>query len=144
MSVNLFAFLQTGARTITVNYQGYGNDYTYLTTDNSIGVGCFVVVPCKPKDGPERLSVAVVVAVDNTVKLDPKDTLKYKWVIQKIDLSAANELKAREQQVLNLLEESQRKRLVKDMLDELSADVTAKTWHEVITIVDGASDAGNT
>lgn len=44
MSTNLFAFLQAGARTITVNYQGYSNDYTYLTTDDSICVGDWAVI----------------------------------------------------------------------------------------------------
>lgn len=118
MSVNLFAFLQNGARTVDVSFQGYDGTHKYLTTDDSIKVGSFVVVPYQPKAGPERMSVAIVKSVDTCVKISPSDPIKYKWVIDRIDLSADTVRAEHEAMIVNMIEEAQRRAMVKKLVEQ--------------------------
>ena len=118
MLVNLFAFLQKGARTVNVSFQGYDGTHKYLTTDDSIKVGSFVVVPYQPKAGPERLSVAIVKSVDTCVKISPTDPIKYKWIIDRIDLSADTVRAEHETLIVSMVEEAQRRAMVKKLVEQ--------------------------
>ena len=118
MSVNLFAFIQKGARTVNVSFQGYDGTHKYLTVDDSIEVGSFVVVPYQPKAGPERLSVAIVKSVDACVKISVTDPVRYKWIVARVDLAESANLAEREAAVLSMIDESQRRKVVAELVNK--------------------------
>jgi len=108
MERNIPALLDESARTIHVKYQHEGKDgdsseypsYTYVTNIKDIKAGDYVVVPTAPRSklitgsGP-RLSVALVVLVDDDVNIEPNSDMQYKWAIQRIDVDSYNALMAR-------------------------------------------------
>lgn len=134
MSVNLFAFLQKGARTVNVSFQGYDGTHKYLTIDDSIKVGSFVVVPYQPKAGPERLSVAIVKSVDACVKISANDPVKYKWVIARIDLSADTVRAEHEAMIMNMIEEAQRRATIKKLVEQTAEDLLPEDRNTLLTL----------
>lgn len=135
MSVNLFAFIQKGARTIKVAFQGYDNVHTYLTNDPRIQVGSFVVVPYMPKSGEERLSVAQVRSVDSCVKIDVNDHVRYKWVIAHVDLAESVNLAEREAAVLAMIEEAQRRKAVAELVGKTADSLPEADRNALLNLI---------
>lgn len=135
MSVNLFAFLQKGARTVDVSFQGYDGTHKYLTVDSSIKVGNFVVVPYQPKAGPERMSVAVVKSVDAYVRISANDPVKYKWIIDRIDLSTDTVRAEHETLIMSMIEEAQRRAMVKKLVEQTAESLLPEDRENLLTLI---------
>lgn len=136
MSVNLFAFIQKGARTIKATFQGYDNNYTYLTTDPQIQVGSFVVVPYTPKTGEQRLSVAQVKSVDSCVKIAVTDPVRYKWVVARVDLAESANLAEREAAVLAMIEEAQRRKSVAELVNKTAESLPEADRNALLKLIE--------
>ena len=138
MSTNLFAFIQRGARTLTVAFQGYedGAGHTYLTTDDNIKPGDMVVVPYTPKSGPARLSIGTVLSADRFVNISVKDTQHYKWVVQRVDQQPELARREREAAILELIESSQRKRAIRKLVDETKETLNLEDSTKLSQLID--------
>ena len=112
MSPNILALVQCGAYTVTVSFQGFDKEHTYVTNCNirQLVPGDFVVVKYQPKDGPERLSVAQVRRVDSRVTIAADDMRRYDWIVSVIDTADYLRIVADEQVIKDLLEKSEARR----------------------------------
>lgn len=105
MDKNIAALLREDARTVKVQFSNtpYGlklalaaqepidpkQQYTYLT-HFEVAVGDMVLVPIGKSPVPK---IAFITSVDDGVDIQPNSEIKYKWLMQKVDLTAydANE-----------------------------------------------------
>lgn len=112
MSPNILALVQRGAYTVTVSFQGFDKEHTYVANCHirQLVPGDFVVVKYHPKDGPERLSVAQVRRVDSQVTIAADDMRRYDWVVSVIDIADYLRIAADEQVIKDLLEKSEARR----------------------------------
>lgn len=104
MDKNIAAILREDAKTIVVKFtddNGFtqSNAYTYITHLN-LAVGDWVVVPSGPKD---ILKICEVVIVDDDLEIEPNSDLKYKWVVDVIDVKAARENRDRNKEIESML-----------------------------------------
>lgn len=134
MSPNLFAFLQKGARTVQVSFQGYEKTHTYLTTDDLVQVGAYVVVPYQPKDGPERLSVGIVKSADTCVKLSV-DASRCRWVIDRVSFADETARVERETVILNMIEEAERRAMVKKLVDQTAESLLPEDRNTLLALI---------
>lgn len=140
MNPNIFAFLQKGTRTVQVSFQGYEKTHTYLTTDDRVQVGSYVVVRYKPKDGPERFSIAQVKSADDFLNLQVDDHTEYGWVVSLVSMADDMARISREATVLEMLEDAKRKAAAKKLTSEVlenlperhSAIVKQLTGHDPV------------
>ena len=112
MSPNILALEQRGAYTVTVSFQGFDKEHTYVANCHirQLVPGDFVVVKYHPKDGPVRLSVAQVRRVDNRVTIAADDMRRYDWVVSVIDIADYLHTMADEQVIKDLLEKNEARR----------------------------------
>lgn len=89
MERNVAAMLRADARTCVVRFPSSEKGYLYVT-HLDIAVGDDVVVPANG-----TLVVVRVIEVHDTVRLEPNDPTKFKWVAAKIDRVAIEESEAR-------------------------------------------------
>lgn len=104
MDKNIAAILREDTKTIAVKFtddNGFSqsNAYTYIT-HLDLAVGDWVVVPSGPKD---MLKICEVVAVDDDLEIEPNSDLKYKWVVDVIDVKAARENRDRNKEIESML-----------------------------------------
>lgn len=157
---NIAALLDKAAYTIRVQYQHSDGEqtYTYICNLPDISTGDFVVVPTTLKESaykPEkvyysrdelvtaqlakdarrilkgqRLSIARVVDIDEHVDIQPDDSIEYKWVVSKVDLSAYDALLARNKDITDAVQTAYqrniRKSFAERILGELPDDDKAK------------------
>lgn len=97
---NAAAMLRADTRTIKVRFDAGDKVYTYVTDLTDLQVNDRVVVPAVG-----RLAVAIVDKVDDDLLIEPKDSAKYSWVVQKVDMKAYDENMAKN----SLIEEELRK-----------------------------------
>lgn len=124
---NALAFILKNVRTVVINFQGYQNDYSYLTCDQSIKVGDAVVVEHTPKSKPEltRLSVAVVVNTYEFPNLDLNLGITYKWVIQKINFDDYSQKRDREELLHTMMQNAARRKVSEAVLGEVAETLSA-------------------
>lgn len=100
---------------VKVSFPSSDKLHTYKTTLD-VEIDDNLVVPVGMQ---EELKVVTVVDIVNVWEID--DHIKYKWVVQKVDLEHYEDCKAKEQEAvvaLNRLKYSKRRR---EMLNELEA-----------------------
>lgn len=81
-----------------------GKKYTYKTLDKTIKEGDLVVVECYAKDYDEdgqNFNAKVVKVIKVNTQVDFNSSTQYKWVIQKLDYKAFEELKFREDKLIS-------------------------------------------
>lgn len=138
MNNNMAAFLRENARTIKVRffkdqYKQSHNDmtllgdtelsqteYIYLTT-LELKVGDLVIVTAR-----DLFQVVYVSEVAEDVTLDIADTVKYKWIVQKLDVTAycklLEENKKLEQIIATSYKQSVRGQFKQMLFQQLGAD----------------------
>jgi len=109
MDKNIAAILREDATTISVmftndNGMPGSRSYTYVT-HLPVEVGDFVVVPTGSSD---LWKIAEVTAVHAELDIEPNADIKYKWVVDVINASAARENTARNQEIEKMLAKSYR------------------------------------
>ena len=82
----------------------HANRFTYVTNIPGLQPGMLVTVPVSTREPsnwvekhlgnvfPNRVGVAVIVAVDDEVTIEPDSDIRYSWVIGIVDLAGYNEL----------------------------------------------------
>jgi hypothetical protein len=109
MDKNIAAILREDAKTCAVKFTGNngssdGIPYTYVT-HLDIEVGDYVVVPTGSQDA---LKIAEVVSVDNDLEIEPNADVKYKWVVDVVNIKAARENRDRNTAIEGMLAASYR------------------------------------
>ena len=87
---NAAAFLREDTTSVHVTYIGVGaseKTYTYVT-NLKLAEDDLVLVPVR--DG--EWALAKVAKVDDDLCIEPKSNIQYKWIGQKVDLTAYNDL----------------------------------------------------
>lgn len=91
MDKNIAAILRKDTRTIGVRFDdNFGNsskEYTYVSCA-AVAVGDTVVVPSGSDD---EFKLATVSRVDEDLEIEPNATVRYKWVVGKIDFDSYNQ-----------------------------------------------------
>jgi hypothetical protein len=86
MDKNIAAILREDTRTVGVAFLSPlgepSRTYRYIT-DLQLEVGDTVVVPA---GGDDEWKIGEVMAVDSDLEIEPNATMKFKWVVDKIDL----------------------------------------------------------
>ena len=82
----------------------HANRFTYVTNIQGLQPGMLVTVPVATREPsnwtekhlgnvfPNRVGVAVIMAVDDEVTIEPDSDIRYSWVIGIVDLAGYNEL----------------------------------------------------
>ena len=101
------------------------NTYTYKTMLD-LAVDDFVVV-----DTPSRgFQVVQVRELLSPMEVDFDVDFNYKWIVQKVDTTAYDEARAREKEILQLVNKSKNTRALKqarkDILDNVDEETVAK------------------
>jgi hypothetical protein len=113
--VHLITLLQKNYTTCKVRFEGTNKGYTYkMAKDSGIEVGDFVVV-----DANDQLSAGVVLEVHDEAQIDFKAPYAYKWIVQKIDMTAYKEQVRKETEVIAMLKVEQRRQEQEDALNKL-------------------------
>lgn len=88
MDKNIAAILRQDTRTIGVRFdESYGSSskaYTYVTSV-PLEVGDTVVVPSGSDD---NFKLATVCRVDNDLEIEPNSSIRYKWIVSKVDFDS--------------------------------------------------------
>jgi len=108
MDKNIAAILREDTKTCSVafvNENGsMSSPYTYITHID-LEVGNYVVVPAGNNN---VLKIAEVLSVDNELEIEPNSDIKYKWVVDVIDLKSARENRERNSAIEGMLAASYR------------------------------------
>lgn len=112
--------------------------YTYVTNIQGLKPGMLVTVPVKAVGNygwtekylgnvyPNRIRVAVIMAVDDEVTIEPNSDIRYHWVIGAIDLTHYNELIDRnhvlESQYASAYKHNARRQFASQVLAQLPED----------------------
>lgn len=131
----LASILLESCKTIGVVFSGNSKTYTYKTT-TQFEVGDFAIVPSPAISLGEiaKPRVVEVVRVDVVPDLNPSATYDYKWVIQKVNFAAYNQLVSLENTVseeLRLLEQQSLRKKTKEVLIE-SLGITPTKLNKLI------------
>ena len=106
MDKNIAAILREDTKTISVqfvNENGVASrSYTYVT-HLDMQVGNFVIVPTGSHD---LWKIAEVIGVDDELNIEPNAEIKYKWVIDVVDMQAAHVNQQRNKEIENMLAQS--------------------------------------
>ena len=111
----LIALLQTGYTTVECTFDGGGQCYTYKAP-LSMGLekGDLVVVPARSK-----FQVVTVAEVHESPKIDVNKPFDYKWVGQKVDLSAYHDQTKREREAVEQISVAERRKAQDEALAAL-------------------------
>ena len=109
MDKNIAAILREDAKTCSVKFPGdngipSGNSYTYVT-HFPLEVGDLVVIPTGVTNA---LKIAEVVTVDDDLEIEPNSDIKYKWVVDVVNIKAARENRDRNNEIEGMLAASYR------------------------------------
>ena len=137
MSPNILALVQRGAYTVTVSFQDFDKEHTYVTNCSirQLVPGDFVVVKYQSKYGPERLSVAQVRRVDSRVTIAADDMRRYDWVVSVIDIADYLHIMADEQVIKDLLEKSEARRQREQVFSALRETLDSEAQVQISGII---------
>lgn len=71
----------------------------------------------------QRLTIAKVVSIDETVELQPDDAIEYAWVIQKVDLSVYQALLTRNKQITDAVQEAYKRNIRKSFAERVLGEL---------------------
>ncbi len=136
MDKNVAALLREDARTVHVLYfetrvgEGFNinptpKTYTYVTHFD-LKVDDKVVVMAGG-----QFKLALVKKVDDEVKIDPNDAIKYAWVIAKVDMDAHDANMARNRQIEDSVADAYRKSLRRSFSEQVLGALPAAKRNEV-------------
>jgi hypothetical protein len=109
MDKNIAAILREDAKTCAVQFANndggsVSQPYTYVT-HLDLEPGDYVVVPA---GGQDALKIAEVVRVDDDLEIEPNASVKYKWVVDVVNVKAARENRDRNAEIEKMLASSYR------------------------------------
>jgi hypothetical protein len=108
MDKNIAAILREDTKTISVQFinenGSASRNYTYITHLDVV-VGDFVVVPAGSVD---MWKICEVTEVHDDLNIEPNSDIKFKWVVDVLDVKAARENQARNKEIEGMLAMSYR------------------------------------
>jgi hypothetical protein len=122
--MHLIALLQTGYTTVNVTFaaDNSGQSYTYKApTKMGVAVGDMPVVPAR-----KAFAIVWVKSVDASPKINVEAPFEYKWVVQKVDMTAYVDQTERERQAAEAIEEAQRLKAQREALQALLGSAIAE------------------
>lgn len=104
MDKNIAAILREDTKTCCVQFHNENGiptsrGYTYVT-HIPLEAGDFVIVPTGAND---MLKIAEVMSIDEELDIPPNADIKYKWVVDVIDVKAARENRDRNKEIESML-----------------------------------------
>lgn len=148
MDKNLVAFLDEQAYTIDVQFAATGKLYKYVTNLPAIELGSFVIIPgVDPDPGPDptlvpsptisssSIKVAQVVGVHDGVKIEPNETIQYKWVIAKVDFTYFTDLCKRNYELQKLTEDAYKRNLRKSFAERIMGELGSVEVEKIKALV---------
>ena len=111
----LIALLQTGYTTVECAFEVGGRFYTYKApVSMGLKKGDLIVVPAR-----DKFQVVSVHEVHDSPKIDVSKPFEYKWVAQKVDLSAYEDQTKREQEAIEQIAVAERRKAQEEALKQL-------------------------
>ena len=149
MDKNLVAFLDEQAYTIDVQFAATGKLYKYVTNLPAIELGSFVIIPfgVDPDPDPDpalvpsptisssSIKVAQVVGVHDGVKIEPNETIQYKWVIAKVDFTYFADLCKRNYEPQKLTEDAYKRNLRKSFAERIMRELDSAEVEKIKALV---------
>ena len=149
MDKNLVAFLDEQAYTIDVQFAATGKLYKYVTNLPAIELGSFVIIPfgVDPDPDPDpalvpsptisssSIKVAQVVGVHDGVKIEPNETIQYKWVIAKVDFTYFADLCKRNYELQKLTEDAYKRNLRKSFAERIMGELGSAEVEKIKALV---------
>ena len=145
MDKNIAAFLRDDAKTIGVKFFSQkgdnsttlvgldvpvsANTYTYVT-DLMLVVGDLVAVFAN-----NRPAIAVVVRVDETLSIEPKEEIAYQWVISRIDLQEFKKNSEKNKTLTDLIAASYKDNMKKQFKEVILAGISDETKQLVNNVI---------
>lgn len=103
MDKNIAAILREDTKTVSVQFNNengtVSRNYTYVTHFD-LKVGDFVIVPAGSHD---MWKIAEVLEVHEELNIEPNADIKYKWVVDVIDIQAHRENQLRNNEIEKML-----------------------------------------
>jgi hypothetical protein len=111
----LIALLQTNYTTVECTFDKNGQRYTYKAPlSMGLEAGSLAVVPAR-----DKFQVVTVVEVHDSPRIDVSKPFEYKWVGQKVDLSAYHDQTKREQEAIEQIAVAERRKAQEEALAQL-------------------------
>lgn len=129
MDKNLAALLRDDTRTIKVQFETNGQQYTYVT-ELDLQVGDHVVVTAR-----EQLKVVQVVQVDDELDIQPNGSIAYQWVVGKVDMTQHQARTERNRQITDAVAKTYRKQMRKAFAEQILADLPAESRTALLSSV---------
>lgn len=127
---NIAALLRTDAKTIRVKFStGSEQPYTYIC-HYDVMVGDAVLV-----EANGRMQVVEVTEVDSEVKIEPGSDIRYKWVIQKLDLTEHFTNLTRNAEIEELVRSAYQANLRRSFAQQLLSGVDASSQEALLKLL---------
>jgi hypothetical protein len=130
---NISAFLREGAHTVDISFENNNaaNAYTYIT-DLALEKGDVVLVK-----GGEELKVGFVNSVHDDLRIEPDSSIRYKWVMGKIDLTYFLENEKKNEEIDELIKTAYRGNMKRSFAQQVLAGLDDDARQRVLSITNG-------
>jgi uncharacterized tellurite resistance protein B-like protein len=136
MNPNAASYLSKGAYTVGVTLltDNAPEKVFKFVTDLPMELGDIVIV-----ERSAQMHLGVVKRIDDTLNIDPTDTVKYTWVIAKADLAYYEETQERLSKLTAVLAAAHRETMKVSYANALLASLSPETREEVLQLTGGAA-----
>lgn len=123
MQYNIAAILRKDAFTVQAVFPGSDNRYTYVTNDKSLKVNDFAVV-IVPNGA---MKIVKIVEIDKGCVFPRELDTDYKWLVSKIDMTAYEENKRINDELVQVVEDARREHFRRQVTEKLLNDLPPET-----------------
>lgn len=131
MEKNIAALLRKDARTVKVMFGNSGQTYTYVTHLALEREDMCVVL------ANNEWKVVEVVEVHDGVQLEPGDTLKYKWIVCRVDVEEYRANEQRNAEIERVVLDKYKENLRRSFSDQVLAGLPTKDRNVVQRLLKG-------
>lgn len=130
---NIAALLREDAKTIKIRFKPGAQEtlYTYICHYDVIPGDVVLVM------GNDRMHVVEVVEVDTDVKIEPGSDIRYKWVVQKVDLTEHCANMKRNEEIEELVRTAYQANLRRSFAQQLLSGVDAAAQDSLKKLIGG-------
>jgi hypothetical protein len=83
----------------------------------------------------QRLTIGRVVKIDEIVDIEPNDTIEYKWVIAKVDLSAYSSLMDRNKEIADAVRDAYKQNLRKSFSERILGELSEDSRNSLLRLI---------
>jgi hypothetical protein len=117
---NIAALMREGIKAVSVVFQDGGKGYTYVTElDLQVADRCIVFAN-------NELKVVRVTCVHKQLPISPGDTIKYQWVVDKVNMDGYEKNCAINNEIERVVMEKYQQHLRRSFADEILAGLPTK------------------